>query len=794
MSFAPVTENLSEPIDRDALLKLAFNTKIKFEDRQKLLKILARVAEGDLGHNVQYSNKQYGEHGHAGRLYAVNGASKQGLSKDVRKALSLGERDVDMMNANASMMVYLLHKHDWVEEFGEVVEFCELRDSLIAEMQANTSKLTREQCKELFNGLPMGLTVEGWCTKYEVQASNLPNKVKSYGVQLQRFVDKLLNLPEYKNYLEIGESQKEGMGDIAAKASALTFLLQDIEQLIMRVCREDVRDRTDGAVTLPMHDGFQTNLSKLSLETVHIPRMQGLLSELLGGDFIKLVVKPMDDINQIVREILEAEQDPFTAALLTCMDWLEDTDLAVLVHTLNKGDFVFTGEGINQWHGYEGHRWKPCDDNTLKAVVRESIQEVESVMGGGDRENSKDKVTKLIKALKSDTRQQKVVNQLKQRGFMYRCREEFYDKLDRNFGLWVFNNGVYDFLKHTFRPGSPSDLATISCGWDYTAENNENARVFLDNFYEAILPNPEVRQYRLALIALSLGGYKANFLEQIYFLQGLSACNGKDTENELIRAMFGSYYAECAAELLTCNVDDSSKPRSDVEALRKSRYVSTSEPAANKKLQTHWLKKASGGGTLTSRQLYGQTQSSGWPIQFTLHSQVNDMPQLQANDDGILRRLRVVPYPCKFCPQPDPNEPFQKQLDPTVKHRMQNDAELCQEFFLKLVDVHRECVASSFLDRTKWTEPQMVKDATNRYMRRQDMIAMFIEDRLDKTDQNMDRINTAEVHRAYAVFCEAEFDIKNAPITKEAMKQHKIDSIRSNGWKYVGIQFKALLE
>ena len=93
------------------------------------MEILKCVPRGALGHDVEYTNKQYGGCGYAGRLYAHAGASKQHLSRDVRKALSPGESDVDMVSANASMMAYLLHKHCWEGRFPEVVDYCDVERS-----------------------------------------------------------------------------------------------------------------------------------------------------------------------------------------------------------------------------------------------------------------------------------------------------------------------------------------------------------------------------------------------------------------------------------------------------------------------------------------------------------------------------------------------------------------------------------------------------------------------------------------------------------------------------------------
>ena len=791
MTTTPTKVTLTELIDRDDLVKLAYNPKTALEDKGKLLKILSHVPEGAIGFDVEYSNKKYAKLGYAGRLCPLAGASKQYLSRDVRKALSPGERDVDMVSANASMMAYLLHHHGWEGRFPEVVDYCDVerRESLISELMTADPRLSRGKCKELYTSLPMGRSVRLWCEEHGVLPSALPEKVEFYSHHIRRFVDDLMNHQEHQHFLNIGRHQKEGKGEFAAKSSAMTFLLQDIEQQVMRICREYVHAHTSGEVTLPMHDGFQTTLTEESLVAEHILQMETLVSAFLGGDFITFVVKPMDDISPAVKEIVEEEKSHLHNAMDACMlcHTITDSHLAELVHAVHGDTITFTGTGENKWHRFLDHRWKEIGVESVKAAVRMTVEVVELHIGRGNQEDPKDKMTKLTNALRDDSRQHKVVNQLKDLNLMGKDREDFLDKLDLDFGLFGVANGVYDFIKYEFRPGLPSDNTTLACKWNYTPDSNPEARAYLEKYFTDILPNPDDQKFYLTLVASTLGGHQANYLEEGCYLQGKKAGNAKDTTNELVRRMLGPFFAECDAKVLTMETNDGSSANEAYEKLRDARYVSSNEPAADRKIDSATFKKFTGGGSMVSRPIFGKMHT--WPINFATFTNVNKMPEFTSIDEGVERRVQIITFPTVFTDYPDPNNPSHKQVDSTVKARMKTDWGLCQEFFLMLVELHREVVTPAFFDRTKWIRPANVKLVTRKYLDNQRPLSMFVAAMVQQTTDAKDRVPCGELHKAFGVFCREQLGMERTPtITPDIMlNSHGIDMKNSSGNKYLKI-------
>ena len=87
---------------------------------------------------------------------------------------------------------------------------------------------------------------------------------------------------------------------------------------------------------------------------------------------------------------------------------------------------------------------------------------------------------------------------------------------------------------------------------------------------------------------------------------------------------------------------DGDKGRNDLAALAGARMVSAGEPDEDKSLSTSVIKTITGGDTVTARFLY--CEFFDFVPQFKLWLHANHLPRIRQTDEGIWRRIRLLPF------------------------------------------------------------------------------------------------------------------------------------------------------
>ena len=241
---------------------------------------------------------------------------------------------------------------------------------------------------------------------------------------------------------------------------------------------------------------------------------------------------------------------------------------------------------------------------------------------------------------------------------------KFYDDLNENHNLICFNNGVYDLLKGTFRPGRPEDKISFCTNIDYIPLNSKDfsQKIKLDeikNFIAKILPDKDVREYALTLLSSFLNGSTKN--EQFHFWTG-SGGNGKSKLVEFFEECFGDYCCKLPISLLTQKRKASGSAEPEMAKTKGKRFVNTQEPSKGSKINGGLLKELTGGDKISTRALYKETFE--FKPQFKIILCCNDIPSLDPNDGGLWRRVRVTEFKSRFVNNPDPSNPREFHIEP----------------------------------------------------------------------------------------------------------------------------------
>ena len=128
----------------------------------------------------------------------------------------------------------------------------------------------------------------------------------------------------------------------------------------------------------------------------------------------------------------------------------------------------------------------------------------------------------------------------------------------------------------------------------------------------------------------------------IFFLFG-NGSNGKSTFMGILTKILGDYAANAQPEtLMMRDKTGGAQARSDIARLEGSRMVSTFEPNSGVRLDEGMVKQMTGGDKITARYLY--KADFEFIPEFKILMATNYKPEIRGTDDGIWRRVRLIPF------------------------------------------------------------------------------------------------------------------------------------------------------
>lgn len=161
-----------------------------------------------------------------------------------------------------------------------------------------------------------------------------------------------------------------------------------------------------------------------------------------------------------------------------------------------------------------------------------------------------------------------------------------------------------------------------------------------DAFLMRVQPNIEMRRFLQRWFGLSMTGLTGE--QKLVFLYGAGA-NGKSVLVDLISRILGDYAATAKIEsLIGKNRRSGGDATPDLIPLVGARFVRASEPEEGERLQEAKIKELTGGEPMLVRGL----QANFFLFQplFKLTISGNHKPDIRGTDDGIWRRLLLVPF------------------------------------------------------------------------------------------------------------------------------------------------------
>ena len=232
------------------------------------------------------------------------------------------------------------------------------------------------------------------------------------------------------------------------------------------------------------------------------------------------------------------------------------------------------------------------------------------------------------------------------------------EHLDRDPFLLNVKNGTLDLRTGRLREHRREDLLTkiVPVSFDTNADC-PSWRRFLGQVFAA---DSELIEYVQRLFGYGLTGDVREQILPIFWGRG---ANGKSTLINIILSMLGEDYAVKASRDLFMSRKSDSHP-TQLARLFGKRIIVCTESQEGGRLDEGLVKELTGGDRITARRMredYWQFDPTHKPILVTNHK-----PEIRGTDEGIRRRLRLVPFTVRFW-NPDDTEECVKGLPNELK-------------------------------------------------------------------------------------------------------------------------------
>ena len=309
-------------------------------------------------------------------------------------------------------------------------------------------------------------------------------------------------------------------------------------------------------------------------------------------------------------------------------------------------------------------------------------------------------------------------------------REEF----DRHKYLFNVTNGIVDLKTGKLQLHDRNLNLTKITNVDF----NENAKCpewmnFLDSIFQG---DKELIEYMQRLIGYSMTG---EITEQIMvFLIG-GGSNGKSTFINIIKDLMGEYGKQAKSDTFIKKKETGAN--NDIARLVGARFVSAIESEDGEVLSEAFVKQITGGEPVLARFL--RQEYFEFIPEFKVFFTTNHKPVIKGTDEGIWRRIKLVP--------------FNLQLP---KHK--RDLKLSEKLSLEMPGILNWAIEGCL----KWQkhgldEPGKVSKATGDYKEEMDIIGPFLFERcyIDVAQ----KISAKELYEVYSNWCyqNGEFALKN---------------------------------
>lgn len=301
------------------------------------------------------------------------------------------------------------------------------------------------------------------------------------------------------------------------------------------------------------------------------------------------------------------------------------------------------------------------------------------------------------------------------------------------------------------------------------------------DFREYDVNNPYIKELETAIRDLFAGEEDAFYFTMCYLASSMDGrnkipllflwmgegSNGKSFLlemhiNMLGQVVNGGYGTKMSIAFLTKDRKDG--PDSEKMLLKHARFAYFSESDPGEYIKTGNVKEITGGENISAAEKFQKQDNFRVHCHFVVAS--NNDPRITGSDHGTWRRILVYRFKMKLCNNPDPNNPYEKQVDSKFSDSVNRNPEYLSAYMSIMSKYYKLYIEKHQGDLSKIPKPSIDRD-TKAYRNEQDTINRFINDRvvhigpLNEEGEPTDHISLEDVANAYIIWYRSSIaDIK----------------------------------
>ncbi|GEO59340.1 phage/plasmid primase, P4 family [Companilactobacillus bobalius] len=417
------------------------------------------------------------------------------------------------------------------------------------------------------------------------------------------------------------------------------------------------------------------------------------------------------------------------------------------------------------WYIFNGSYWEVDQSGKIHQLIdamTESIgkEKIEIPANAEEKEEAaiKKAFDKFVKHSRSNSAKKAVMDELKHRVPV--APNEF--DIDKT--LLNASNGYIDLASGELHDHDINKLFSKEANVEYSDKASCDEWIkFLDQIFDH---NQELIDYVQTAVGYSMTG---SIKEQIMFILYGNGRNGKSVFLETISNILGTYAKTIQASSIMVK-QNSGGPNSDIARLAGARLVTSSEPNEGLRMDEGLVKQLTGGDKVVARQLYGKEFE--FEPEFKLWLATNHKPIIRGTDDGIWRRIRLIPFTVQI---PD------DQVDKDLKYKLARES----------IGILNWAVDGAL----KWQQhglhtPRVIESASEGYREEMDVLSQFVSESCDTGTEYT--INASQLYKLYKSWAEdnVQYQMSNTKFGREMTNRFKKVHTRA-GAIYKGLKVKS---
>lgn len=410
---------------------------------------------------------------------------------------------------------------------------------------------------------------------------------------------------------------------------------------------------------------------------------------------------------------------------------------------------------FGKWYIWDGKRWNEDKSNQLKQLAKDTVR---NIYKEAYEEEDADKRKALSEhAMRSESR-------ARIEAMISLAESEvpvLPDDMDRD--IWLFNcqNGVIDLKTGDLLPHKREYMMTKISPVAY--DPNAECPTWI-KFLEDIMQdeNGNIKHELIDFLQKAIGySLTGDTSEQVVFFLYGTGRNGKSTFVNTIKEILGDYGKQTNADTFT--VKRSDRVNNDIAALKGARFVAATESEEGARLAESLIKQITGGDPIAARFLHQEWFE--YVPQYKIFFTTNHKPVIRGGDEGIWRRIRLIPFTVTI-----PLEKLDKDLPQKLRGEMPGILRWAVEGCLKW---QQEGLGN----------PKEVQEATQGYKEEMDTLGNFIKENCVIVPSA--KCAVSELYKKYTEWCEdnGEFVLSRTKFNRK-IEERGFKKERSTGGNY----------